>query len=613
MFSGLDVSSASKSEPNALDSPSMRFTPVDAAVLLSFCLFGVMTYLGRWKGITPFVFLSSDAGIVSSFVAAYEHPELFRGDALLGNFANFRYYVALHPLLIYALDKIVGDYGTAYVTLLNFTVVLQATGFYLLGRILFQGTHTQNASAAALHSAESNHYDRYWAFLLSVMSLCPVALPVREFWGIYDDPLPRSLFHATLPYLLAAAFLYRDQYRKWPWLMVGAGLAFYVHPVSGLPWGFAIWLGMWAFLPREWRPARKLGYMAVLGLVFVATLIPFAWNLSDTHQQAIGGDVKYRDVVGIIGDRVGKELLDVRTALVMWGEQLTSWPMAVFAAWALGASATVSLVSPEFRKGLRLLLIWMMGILFVSVAVTFVEQTVCRAYDLPRFQMDSIRGIKYIVPLMFILCLWPLAELCRILSIRRHTGTRSVSQSWAAALAPESAALLLGTALVVVWAFGHPPTFFMKTAKAWVSGRPMPAPTEKEYAAVEAVEAVAQITPPLSVILPVVLPLEVRYAALRPVAYAYKDGGIFADTNYAALPAWARVTRELEEIREQKDDPMGQLKRLLTLSLNLGADYVLTDRYVDPASAWVLGANVVWSNESTSLIQCRSGAGLPRP
>ena len=49
-------------------------------------------------------------------------------------------------------------------------------------------------------------------------------------------------------------------------------------------------------------------------------------------------------------------------------------------------------------------------------------------------------------------------------------------------------------------------------------------------------------------ILPVVLPLETRYAALRPVVYAYKDGGIFADTNYSALLEWNKTKQELEDI-----------------------------------------------------------------
>ena len=77
---------------------------------------------------TPFVFLSSDAGIVTSFVAALEQPEFFTNDVLLSNFTNFRYYLAFHPLLIYLLQKVTGDYGSAYISLL-LVLPAQATGF----------------------------------------------------------------------------------------------------------------------------------------------------------------------------------------------------------------------------------------------------------------------------------------------------------------------------------------------------------------------------------------------------------------------------------------------------------------------------------------------------
>ncbi len=172
-------------------SNSMRFTRVDGAILAAFALFTIGCFLGRWKGMYPFVFLGSDAGIVSSFVAAYEHPDLFKMDPLLGDFTNFRYYLALHPILIFALNKLTGDYGMAYICLLLLTVFLQCSGFYLLGIVLFR--------------------NRYWAFLLSVMALCPISLPIREFWGIFDDPLPRSLFHACLPYVSCGRDLLENQ------------------------------------------------------------------------------------------------------------------------------------------------------------------------------------------------------------------------------------------------------------------------------------------------------------------------------------------------------------------------------------------------------------------
>jgi hypothetical protein len=548
-------------------SPTGRFTRVDGIALAAFAIFAVGTFLGRWKGIYPFVYLGSDAGIVSSFVAAYQHPHLFRLDPLLGDFTNFRYYLALHPVLIYALNKILSDYGTAYISLLLLTVFLQCAGFYLLGMVLFR--------------------NRYWAFLLSALAACPIALPVREFWGIYDDPLPRCLFHACLPYLLAAAIHWKTERRVWPWLMVAVGLMFYTHPPSAPHWAFAIWLGIWAFLPARWSWFRKTAYMLVLGLIFVAAVLPWASNFLFVHDRAASEAVQYREVVGIIGQRVGEELLDVGLALRMWRTELSSWPVWLYVSWAICASVAVLRIYPERRKDILLLAIWAVGILFVAVGLTFVEQTICRIYDLKRIQMDSVRGIKYIVPLILILCLWPLAE------ISRRMQPRSLSRALV---------MLAGALLVTGWAWGHPPKMFLDAARAWSKGSLTPPISRVETSGIEALNAVRCLTPPGSRILSTALALEIRYCALRPVVYAYKDGGIFADTNLEALLKWEKVRKEMDSACSVKDEKT-RLARLLVLTRELRADYLLVDFSVRPGLASSSGAKVVWSNQSLSLVQ----------
>lgn len=540
----------------------------DILIMSGFALFAFASFLGRWKGITPFVFLGSDAGIVSSFVAAYEHSDLFRGDALLSDFGNFRYYLALHPLLIIAINRLTGDYGTAYVLLLILTVFLQSSGFYLLGRILF--------------------HDRYWALLLSIMTLSPIALPIREFWGIYDDPLPRSLFHACLPFILAAAFFYKSRVAAAPWMMAALGLSFYTHPVSAPPWAFAIWLGIWTFLPANWSWYRKSGYMLLLGLIFVASVLPWMLNFWLVHDHAVSEGVQYKDVVGIIGERVGKELLDVRVALEMWWQALSSWPLSFYCAWAFCGTIVLWWARREARKEVGLIVIWASGILFVSVGLTFIEETLCRTLDLKRLQMDSIRGIKYLLPLMLLMCLWPLSQIG--------------ANRWPSRSLKRVLTMVVGAALVAIWVFENPPLMFLDAARSWAHGSLMPSPSRPEKATMQALDAIRKNTSPRALILPLALPLEIRYSALRPVAYAYKDGGIFADTNLKSLFEWDQIKREIESIREI-DREASKLKGLLDLSSKLGAEYVLTDFPVQDSVVSSVGAELVWSNESFALLQ----------
>ncbi len=551
----------------------LTFSWLDAVALCGFALFAAATFLGRWKGITPFVFLSSDAGIVSSFVAAYQHPELFRGDVLLGDFTNFRYYLAIHPLLILVINKLTGDYGLAYISLLLITVFVQCCGFYLLGLTLFRS--------------------RYWALLLVVINLAPIALPVREFWGIYDDPLPRSLFHACLPFLLAAAFRFKYEVRVWPWIMVATGLIFYTHPVSAPPWALAIWLGFWIFLPPKWGILKKFAYMFMLGLIFVVTVIPWALNLVLVHERPASAAVNYNDVVGIIADRVGAELLDVGLALTLWLKEVSSWPLWLFCLWSVTGSVVLWSRRRDLRADIKLVAVWCLGIIFVAVGLTFVEQTICRIYDLKRFQMDSIRGVKYLVPIMLLMCVWSLAGISR--QFRKGSLSRIST-------------MVLGALITVIWVYHGPPVTFIQSAKAWAHGSLTPRPSKDEVDTLLAVNAMKENTKPGSTILSLVLPLEVRYAALRPIAYAYKDGGIFADTNLGSLLEWDKIRKSIDEINSSTN--LGS-KLLMTLELakRLNTDYVMTDFNVVPDMASSLGAKVVWSNKSYTLLSLNPEMG----
>ena len=142
-------------------------------------------------------------------------PEFFQQDALLGEPKNFRFYQTVHLYILPWLKKLVGDYGTAFISTLGITVFLQLLGFYLLGWLLLG--------------------DRFLAVLLAILSLSHVRLNMlSDYWGFFSDPLPRNTFQAFLPFLLSAAYYWRQQPRYWPGLMALAGLGMY-HPSGQRP------------------------------------------------------------------------------------------------------------------------------------------------------------------------------------------------------------------------------------------------------------------------------------------------------------------------------------------------------------------------------------------
>ena len=552
---------------------TIRLSWLDLIALGGFALFAISVFIGRWKGLSPFVFLSSDAGIVSSFVSAYQHPDLFRGDVLLGDFTNFRYYLAIHPLLILAIDKLTGDYGLAYISLLLVTVFVQCCGFYLLGLTLFRS--------------------RYWALLLVVINLAPIALPVREFWGIYDDPLPRSLFHACLPFLLTAAFRFKYEVRVWPWIMVATGLIFYTHPVSAPPWALAIWLGFWIFLPVKWGILKKFTYMFMLGSIFVVTVTPWVLNLIMVHERPASAAIGYNEVVGIIANRVGPELLNVGFALKLWSEYILSWPFSLYAIWAAAGTVLLWLFRRDLRNDLKLVGVWCVAILFVAVGLTFLEQTICQMFDLKRFQMDSVRGVKYLVPVAILMCVWSLAGISA--QFERRSPKRNLIK-------------LVGLIITIFWVYQNPPAGFIETGRAWARGRLTPQVSRTELDTVEAVKAVKKLTAPGSRILPIVLPLEIRYADMRPIVYAYKDGGIFADTNLGLLLEWDRIRKQVERIGSTTD-PDSKIEMTLNLAKKLKADYALTDFHMDQDTILPFGVKLLWRNRSYALLSVDRDTG----
>jgi len=137
-----------------------RFNRLDAIILVGFLLFAAFYQLARLSSGFPNVLLSSDAANLAGFAAAHQYPQLFPGDLVLSNPANFRLYSTIHIPLLRFLVSILGNFGLAFSVLIGPHVFLQLFGFYWLGRILFRS--------------------RFWALILSLMAAAPAPLPLGE-------------------------------------------------------------------------------------------------------------------------------------------------------------------------------------------------------------------------------------------------------------------------------------------------------------------------------------------------------------------------------------------------------------------------------------------------
>lgn len=541
-------------------------TAIDVIVIVGFALFALAFSVARVHRTYPFSQLQGDAANIASWAAAWEYPDLFEGDPVLSNPDNFRVYATVHIPLLRLLERATGDFGWPFVYLIGPHVFVQAVGFYILGRVLFQ--------------------QRYWAVLLSVVTLMFVPINLGEYWGILDDTQPRFTFQALLPYLLASAITWRAKPSAWPWLMLAVGLLMYVHPVSTPAWAFAIWIGLWAFHPKTWSLRTRFGAMLFLGIGFVAVILPFMTNYLQSF--AHGTTIDYDRVYHILENAFQAAYLDIPLALqeyISLPEVVILLPLSIF-----GAIAVFKLC-PEKRGFLRLIGLWLAGLLFVTVAVPIVDQAIARANDQIPLQYDFIRGIRYLIPMMLLFCVWPLAELQPSLQGPRRKLSIAV----------------IGLLLASLWVYWHQPDLpalrqalsCIRRAKI-VCVDPVTQPT--------IFDIVSEYTPPGSRIMVEFSTdyqmLAIRYDSLRPLVFHSKDRGILAYSNHEGLLRWNDINMQMTAILAERDIPT-RLENLLDLARDLDAQYLVVQsvRDISPEFFTTMGVEVIYPGENVYLIR----------
>lgn len=553
-----------------------KFNAVDGIVIFGFAILAIAWHVGRWKGIVPFVFLDIDGATLSSILAAQDHPALFAADGLLNDPMRTRFYWNLHIPLVRALSNLTGDYGTAYISLLGPIIFIQAVGFYFLGRVILK--------------------NRYWALLMASCHMVTVPVPVAfEYWGAFINPHPRLLFQALLPYLLAAAYHFSDQPRAWGWLMASCGLLFYVHPPSGLAWAAAIWLGNTAFLPVSWTKRSKLFFLLRTGFIFVAMVLPFAINYMFTHAHGsvdqAPGQLATEAVRAIWASYDGQKFFRTGVAVQKGYEWITSYPDSIYWAWAFFGGVIIWELDSTNKSRVLLAGLWVLGILFVSVGLPLIDEKISRACNMLRLELDLVRSVRYLVPIMILFCFWPLAEISR--KLRNHAFIRTF-------------VFLIGVILAGGW-IHHGEGLSLETFKHWTKGSFKLPITEREKRIIELTAALREKTLPGATLVATpwnfTYPLPIRYGALRPLAFDVADHNFLSYSDPKGLLNFIQLKKEYDEATKPGQSALLSFKRLLAFSRKLGAEYMILNFDVDEAARNIDGAELIWSNQFFWLYQ----------
>ena len=541
---------------------------LDWLAVLIFITFAVLYFLSRLQGNYPVVILSGDAGNIASYAAAADHPAWFASDPAIGSAGNAGVYATVHIPLIRLLERLTGDYGLAYAWLALPQTFLQLLGFYVLGRVLFK--------------------NRFWAFLLAFLTAMPVLnIGLGENWGVLQDALPRVTFQSLLPFLLALVLVCKDSPRRWPWLMVFAGLLVYAHPISAPAWGLAIWLSLWLLQPKAWTWKRRVLVMLGLGLVFLAALTPFTLNYLSYRGRDQGAD--YTTVMTIIQTYMPANLLDVPAALAAF---LWNMTRSLLLPLALVGLVVTWLLKKSDRTPVKVVLLWMAGIFLTSIIVPFGERLVEARLQILPLETELVRCIRYFVPLLLLFWLWPLAELTQRLEKPKI----------------RLAVMALGVVLFAFWGGTHRPAVgdMLDTLACFTRGQ-LVCPTERPLdeliltlrAETQPGEGVLFFTEDVAYTSQT---LSVRYEALRPMVYTQRDAGTYSYADRSALPAWLETTNQWEALRAMTDSS-ARFDGLVSLAESLKADYLVIDFPVAPETLSSLSVTVILQNDVYTLFK----------
>jgi hypothetical protein len=544
------------------------FHRVDWIIVGLFLVYSLLIFTGQIQGNFPNFLLSGDAGNTASFAAGFDHPDLFRPDMLLGQTSNFAIYSTFNVYFMRWLAPSVGSYALALTLLVPLQVFFFLAGFYLFGRILFGSP--------------------LWAAAFCALLAFPVAMNLGERWGLSIDPVARFNFQAFLPFVLCMALVWRDRPARWPWIMAATGLLFYLHPVSTPTWAAAIWLGLWFSTPRGWTFWKRLGVMVGMGLIFLAVASPYILTYFSSHVQ--GASPSYDLVYKIISDYMPANLINVPGAVGDFvGLMLRSGllPLA-----ALGLVLDWVFLRPN-RRLYGLVFAWLLGILLTAILLPWAMHTYERIAHLVPTETELVRGVRYFIPFLLLFCLWPVYQLSR------------------AARSRKAAIGITALALVGVAAWGlsfPPPVEPVSRAVTCLAQGKLVCVQASEYE--KMLQVASQEVPPGAPIYVTFSDdsllsygMPVRYSALHPLVYAYKDRSQLVYSNHQTLSLWYETYQAVDEIERDVADPQTRFTRHLELARSLGARYMITHFDFELTGADLAQVSVVYAGPVFKILE----------
>lgn len=522
---------------------------IDWVIVLGFFLLALKFQLSLLYVAEFTIIPSSDSGTVASFIAGWLNEDGFNGDMALGDKRKFASYITLVLPAVAIIDWFVDDLGRAFLLLLLPIVFAQACGFYLVGRRVLDG--------------------RVAATLFALATLVPVWTMQGDLWGINHTPLVRMAFGALFPFMLLVAFGVRNNASKLYGLAVFCAVALYVHGVSGPSVTCALFLGTLAFVHDRAQFFAWGRKCLVAAFIFIGLVTPFAVVYLSSFpslervpqpgiEEILASYGPYTDVGWALESMLNPECCNAVSG--------HGWHWVAWIGGLIGLLVGFA-THKENRSLYGFCLLFIVGILIMSIGVTIIDQWISNQFDKAPTQVDLIRNVRYLVPVLML-------------------GYGVLFQRIIAAIRAATAAdaryrlLIPGlnlAFLVHIYTFAVPQ--FNATAPGYLSasfstGKVMAA--RHTPAGVEGLLRYLQAAEPNTSVFSVaddVMALAIRYQSLQPVTYVYKDRNVLLYSNH-------EDTGRFLAIRDQYDafldaDNQQHAARALCRALRLAPSHLL--------------------------------------
>jgi len=355
----------------ALTEIAQRQSAIAAELRVScFVLLSLFTASAFYPGL-PISKRNSDATNIHGFAAGRQASQELALDPLLGDPRNFAWYTPAYVEFVRWWGAAGFHYGTSCAFLAFVCTLAALFGYERLFRAA-SGSH----AFAWLGAVALWYMKAYY--------------PPNEVWCAVHF-VPRTVFSGFLPWVVLAALAVRERPARWTLAAAASAALFYVHPVSSPALTGAILMGL--VIAGDGSFWKRLGWGVLAGGVAILVMLPYVLVYAGKYVGTVEADAALMaETVAMVRKRFALGYLDLDIFAHQMGVFLASHPQYWLA--LVGAAWLAKKHRGEWTT--RLLFGTALGYAIVVFAIPIVDLSLARAWGRLPFQVDLVRGVRYL-------------------------------------------------------------------------------------------------------------------------------------------------------------------------------------------------------------------------